>query len=62
MVLLVERHNYPEDYLEQEEEAHSLAAHPLGPLLRTFDQRNLSHQHHPHEYDNEHHSHSEDLV
>ena len=62
MALLVERHNYPEDYLEQEGEAHSLAAHPTGSLLKTFDQRNLSRQHHPHECDNEHHSHSEDLV
>ena len=62
MVLLVERHNYPEDYLEQEEEVHSLAAHPTGLPLRTFDQKNLSLQHHPHECDNEHLAHSEDLV
>ena len=62
MVLLAERHNYPEDYLEQEEEVHSLAAHPTGLPLRTFDQKNLSLQHHPHECDNEHLAHSEDLV
>ena len=62
MVLLAERHNYPEDYLEQEEEVHSLAAHPTGLPLRTFDQKNLSLQHHPHECDNEYLAHSEDLV
>ena len=62
MVLLAECHNYPEDYLEQEEEVHSLAAHPTGLPLRTFDQKNLSLQHHPHECDNEHLAHSEDLV
>ena len=39
-----------------------MAAHPLGPVLRTFDQKNLSLQHHPHECDNEHLAHSEDLV